>query len=52
MDHDRLLTADGAATVLRVSRNRLYKLIAAGKIPTTKVGEQVGIRAGDLLNLA
>ncbi len=48
MEDDRILTADGAAEVLRVSRNQLYKLISAGKIHTTKVGQHVGIRVSDL----
>lgn len=50
MDNDRLLTADEAAEVLRVSRNQIFKLLAAGKIKATKVGKKIGIRPDDLLN--
>jgi len=44
MDDDRILTADEAALVLGVSRNKLYKLVSARIIRTTKAG----IRLGDL----
>ncbi len=38
---DRLLTADEAATLLRVSRFRLYQLARDGILPCVKLGRAV-----------
>lgn len=48
MDVDRTLSLEEAAAFLGVSINRLYKLMAASKIPYTKDGKQVRFREEDL----
>ncbi|MEV6925494.1 helix-turn-helix domain-containing protein [Dactylosporangium sp. NPDC051485] len=45
---DLLLTVDEVATALRLSKSYVKKLIAAGAIPSVKVGRSRRVRFGDL----
>ena len=43
-----LLTIDATCGVLAVSRQTLYRLVRAGELHPTRVGERMRFRPGDL----
>ena len=44
----RMLTAGEAARILRLSKDRVYRLAKAGEIPSVRVGRSVRFRESDL----
>lgn len=42
---------NGAVTVSSIKRSKLYELIAAGKIETTKIGKRTIVKADSLRRL-
>lgn len=45
---DRLLTAEEAAAILRISTKTLYRLRDAGKLNAVKIGRSLRYRESDL----
>ena len=43
-----LVTLPGAARLLEVSRSKLYELVAAGELPTVRIGRSRRIAVADL----
>src|SRR5262245_36236292 len=46
MDDDVLLRVEEAASLLRVSRSKVYELIAAHKLPAVRIGRSVRVHGG------
>jgi excisionase family DNA binding protein len=52
-ESNSFLTVKEAAAIMQVSKGYLYKLVAKGKIPATKMGKrQFRIRKSDILNFS
>ena len=45
-----MLTVEEMGRLLRISRNTAYAFAKSGEIPTIKVGKQIRIYRGDVMN--
>jgi len=48
MDHKLLITPAEAVSVLGIGRSRTYAMVAAGTLPSIRIGRSVRIPAEDL----
>ena len=49
-DEDYLLNVLELTEIFEVRKSTIYRFLESGEIPTVRVGRQVKVRAGDLLN--
>lgn len=48
---DRLLTVAEAASLLRLSRRKMFALLASGMLPRVKIGRSTRVRLSDAMTV-